>query len=376
MSGESAAKALNRQGNNFDGLRLLLSFDVVLFHMVVLSRRPELAPFGPLLHAEMLIPFFISISGFLIVMSYEQSKSTLDYFQRRFRRILPAYYSALLFCAVIGIAFTELPIKEYITSLDVYRYLFWNALYLNYLAPYLPGVFRHQSSAALNGAIWTVKVELTVYVLVPFMVAAGRRWGRYLFFSLCYVLSVIYVIILHHWPAVPGSHAADLIERLTRQFPGQISFFVAGAILYYRWRSGGKLPWWTALIALLTIIFLKGDARLITLPACAAIIAIYIAQYAPYVGHVARYGDFSYGLFVFHYPIVQAAIALGVFKLSPWIAVPSTFATVMLAAVLSWRLVERPSLSRARVRRTEGVPKEVAVESPPSNAVGADKAAP
>jgi peptidoglycan/LPS O-acetylase OafA/YrhL len=75
----------------------------------------------------------------------------------------------------------------------------------------------------------------------------------------------------------------------------------------------------------------------------------------PEIKGPTRWGDFSYGVYVLHYPIVQSLVALGLFAWSPWTAVAVTVGCVSAAAAVSWHYVERPWLLRthaaAEVRR-------------------------
>jgi peptidoglycan/LPS O-acetylase OafA/YrhL len=64
-----------------------------------------------------------------------------------------------------------------------------------------------------------------------------------------------------------------------------------------------------------------------------------------------RWGDFSYGTYVLHWPIIQLIIAAGLYNSHPWMAFALTFVTVAIGAVLSWFFVEKPSLAFAHSRR-------------------------
>jgi peptidoglycan/LPS O-acetylase OafA/YrhL len=79
-----------------------------------------------------------------------------------------------------------------------------------------------------------------------------------------------------------------------------------------------------------------------------------------YLGNFGRYGDFSYGIYILHFPILQALIQAGLFAWSPFGALAIACGTVIAAAALLWHLVERPFLARSS-HYVEAVEKPSAV---------------
>ncbi len=68
-------------------------------------------------------------------------KSLKEFFCKRARRILPLYYLAVIGFALACVFYSELPPARYFASADFWKYLFWNAIFLNFMHPMLPGVF-------------------------------------------------------------------------------------------------------------------------------------------------------------------------------------------------------------------------------------------
>jgi len=89
------------RNNNFDMLRFLLSSIVFLFHAYVLSGEQALKFLSRWLSAEMAVHAFFVVSGFLILMSYEHSTDLKGYFEKRARRIYPAYVAVVLLSIAI-----------------------------------------------------------------------------------------------------------------------------------------------------------------------------------------------------------------------------------------------------------------------------------
>jgi peptidoglycan/LPS O-acetylase OafA/YrhL len=137
---------LRIRDNNFDLLRLLFAGSVFLWHLYVLTRAPALEVLTLLVSSNIAVKGFFVISGFLVMMSYENSSSVREYAGKRLRRIYPAYAAVVLACAIAGAFLTALPLAAYV-SVDLARYLAANLVFLNFLAPTLPGLFEGQPYA-------------------------------------------------------------------------------------------------------------------------------------------------------------------------------------------------------------------------------------
>jgi peptidoglycan/LPS O-acetylase OafA/YrhL len=74
------------------------------------------------------------------------------------------------------------------------------------------------------------------------------------------------------------------------------------------------------------------------------IVSLWCALAWPFLFDAARWGDLSYGVYIIHFPILQALIALGLFAASPFLGGAIAVAAILLSAALLWWCVERPSL--------------------------------
>jgi len=63
--------------------------------------------------------------------------------------------------------------------------------------------------------------------------------------------------------------------------------------------------------------------------------------------NAARFGDFSYGLYILHFPIINALVALGLFGPPAWRGWLLAPALVLLASGVLWHLVEKPFLRQS-----------------------------
>ncbi len=342
------------RANNFDLLRLAFAGSVFLWHVFVLSRAPALETFSQLFSAHVAVKGFFVISGYLVMMSYENSASLREYAGKRLRRIYPAYAAVVLGCAAAGTAFTSLPLAEY-AGADLWRYLAVNLVFLNFLAPTLPGVFEGQAFAEVNGALWTLKIEVMYYMFVPLLAWMLARFGRWRVLVVLYVLAVLYSVAMAELHARTG---AVIWLQLQRQLPGQLGYFLVGVAMYFlRGRMQGR---WSVPAAVALAVFVVTTAASEPLisaifePLALGFLVIYAGIGLPHLGHFARHGDLSYGVYIIHFPVLQALVAAGLFASSPWVALLAGLVLVAILSALSWHLVERPFLSRQSWYRRAG----------------------
>lgn len=329
--------------NNFDLLRFLFAFIVFLVHAYVLSGEESLSSLSKLLSSEIAVKSFFVVSGFLIFMSYERSRNVKSYFNKRVRRIYPAYFSIIVICTLLGVIFSTLPWTEYF-SLPTLKYLVMNLMFLNFLQPTLPGLFENNSLQAVNGALWTLKIEVLFYFFVPLAVIAFRTAGRLPVIFALYICSVSYSMVMNGLASKTGS---GIYLELQRQLPGQLAFFLAGAAGYYYFQYLAKYRSWLVVIAVASFALQNWLPWIAIQPLALGVLVIYFACLFPYLGNFGKYGDFSYGIYIVHFPILQTLIAYGLFKGFPWLMLVAAGSLVMTAAFLFWHLIEKPFLRKS-----------------------------
>ena len=334
--------------NNFDGLRLVFASMVVLFHIGLLSDAGSLVWLQEHISATFAVQAFFVVSGFLVTMSYENSKSLAQYALKRARRIAPAYVVVVVGAALALSLISTLPLRAYFSSAGFWRYLGYNLILSNFTAPDLPGVFGSNLETEVNGSLWTIKIEVGFYIAVPILVWAVRRVGYRRVLPAVFALSLLWRFGFE-WPSV--NHHGDLFDRLAKQLPGQLSFFVGGAWAYYRLLEGRLPRAWPAIVGVIAyaLTYEEGNSsptNWFVAPFAATAIVTWAAIAGPRLPPLGKYGDFSYGVYLYHFPIVQALIAAGLFARSPYLAAAVVVMSVALCSYLSWRLIEEPALKR------------------------------
>jgi peptidoglycan/LPS O-acetylase OafA/YrhL len=327
--------------NNFDLLRFLFAGTVMLEHAYVLSQRPELAFLDDWLSSEVAVRAFFVVSGLLVFMSWDRTRDLARYAEKRARRIYPAYFTVVVACALLLCLVSAQGLSAYFGA-DWLKYLAANLTFLNFLAPTLPGVFDGNEFREVNGALWTLKVEVMFYLAVPLVAWLFDRLGRLRVMVALYVLSVLYA-----WGCAQLAAGGSTVwGMLGRQLPGQLCYFMVGALWYYYLGFFERHAWKLAAAAAALAVLHRFLPVAALEPLWLGTLVVYFGFFF-YAGNFGRYGDFSYGIYILHFPIIQVLVFFGVFAWSPFGGVAIAAAAVLSAAVLLWHLVERPFLARS-----------------------------
>ena len=313
-------------GNNFNLLRLAFALMVVAYHLVFLSGVSGWSSAIPLMSelAEIGVEGFFVLSGYLVYASLERSASVGLYAEKRFRRLYPAYGAVILVCAAAGLAFSP-EVRADLAA--VARYLGANLVFANFLEPNLPGIFDGPSNIVpeINGALWTLKIEVMFYLVLPLLAWLLRKVGpaRWALFGAIYVGAEAWRF---------GFEGAGQVE-LSRQLPGQMSFFITGMALYRLKLSGPRIHLVGLLgSVLLALTFVRQEAEPVRALGLGCL-AIWCATAAPRLPDAARFGDLSYGLYIVHFPIIQTVAALGIFAWNPWAGLGAVVLASIVAAL-------------------------------------------
>lgn len=324
-----------RHDNNLDFLRLMFAYAVVLTHIRQLSGGTS--EFFLFHSSAWGIDGFFLISGYLVFRSWEKQPHFRAYALKRIFRIYPPYITVIILqCAVLVMAQGQ----DYRLA-DAARYVAANALFLNFLAPTIGDFFSALPYDAINGSLWTLKVEVAFYVLLPFTVIAARR-NLPAFLVAAVIASYVYYAILLGQDQV----------RLANQLPGQIRLFGMGMLLaIYRHR----VPDWIFVVlglAAFAVFWLGlGRVEFIAIVArdiflmCLIVVAAFVLPRVP-VRH-----DISYTVFLVHFPLVQLALVAGFGDMLPaWgFMIGLVVATTFFGLALTL-MIEQPLLTYGSVR--------------------------
>ena len=347
--------------NNFDLLRLVAALSVIFSHAFLLAENSQdhdplmLLTGGQAILGLAGVFVFFTISGYLITQSFETTASPLIFLAKRALRIFPGLILCLLVCVfVIGPLITKLPLPEYFSRRETFLFLLRNAV-LDVEYNRLPGVefWPHNMGGIVNGPLWSLPCEALLYLMV-FVLGLCRL----LTLPVCALLLAIGTAAV--WLDTAGDTFGSALWLL--------GFFAAGMCCY---RLRGAFGAWKlvdgrwALLAL-ALLALSIPARLflVAFPLCGGYLTIYLAlnNKLPNL-RAARFGDLSYGLYIYGWPLEQCVIYFSggtapwwqVFLISVAVAVPTAF--------LSWHLVEKRCRWRSRPARRPALAEAAAPAS-------------
>lgn len=318
--------------NCFDFLRFFLALSVFFSHYDVLHGSSLLN--YPIPSPRSVGAFFV-ISGLLIYRSYCRSNTLKRYFEKRARRIFPAYLLIVLLSSILFSVFSSLNVREYYTSPELFKYLLANLSTMNFLHPSLPGVLDGE---AVNPSLWTIKVELFLYLMVPvlsFFFLEKHRWFSLVIVALCSLTAVC----LSRAADVTGVASYDLVGK----WISLAAYFMVGVSLFLYREEVGRMKCFLLLPALVFSV-MDGYVAEAFRPFAIGALVYFAAFTLPFLNKFGRIGDLSYGIYIFHAPIINLTICMG------WGVNLGAFATTLLlvlfVAFLSWHLLEKKILSR------------------------------
>jgi peptidoglycan/LPS O-acetylase OafA/YrhL len=329
--------------SNFDLLRLFAALLVFWFHTDAMLGVPAPMLFSWVAPGALGVFIFFVISGYLVGQSWERDPDALRFLARRALRIFPALVVLVLVTAlVLGPAMTTLSPGEYFRH-TLFRQYLANAILLPRYA--LPGVFEHARVAnVVNGSLWSLPVEFTCYLgLVVLGVARVPRW-------LLGVLTLAGCAATLAWSldrtreiAFYGMILQDVVQHGT--------YFLIGTCVG-RFRLERFLTVTSLCVAIVAMIAAEPwplASRIVSWLAFPAVFLTFGRATSVAARGLARLGDYSYGVYIYAFPVQQTIINL-------WPAPPVaayvllTLGITFALAAVSWHLIERPSL-RLKPRR-------------------------
>lgn len=349
-----------RMGNRFDALRLVAALGVFVSHGVFLYALWMPVPFPGHSLGSLSVYVFFFISGYLVCQSWMREPGWRAFWVKRLARVFPGLVvSVALTVFVLGWAVTALPSAAYWSARGTWLNLANNAAGLATVQT-LPGVFESNPFArAVNGSLWTIRYELTMYGVLASLAWAARgcRWVHPV--AACTLAVLWSVARTQGWDAgleAGGGWFASVFRW--RDFCGfGVPFFAGCTFAVYEVRARS----WMLVVALVgALVAFQAGSDVLRQVAVWVLVAcgIFFVAFAGRMGlHAAGRGrvDLSYGVYIYAFPIQQAMTELCLRQGWPLAVCMSLALALTLAlAWLSWHCVERPCIWEAR-RWSQGV---------------------
>lgn len=347
--------------NNIDFLRFFLASLVIFAHCYALrvgndSTEPlHIFSGGQRTFGGVAVDFFFILSGFLITHSWLRSSTLRSFLWKRVLRIYPAFIAATLLGVLVVTPLFSTRGHELLSSLSVPRFLQSivildgggsDSALVRLVGGRTDLGFPANPVTAINGSLWSIRYEFWCYMGVATL-------------GLLAVLSKRPRLMLPLFAvAVVGSVALERSGRYFglgrfEQYIGEVSTwarllpcYLAGMVFYLH---RDRIPWHPALLiaAVATLIAAcKVPHAMAAASPIAGTYVLFSLAFLPSLKlqHFGRFGDFSYGIYVYAFPIQQAIVAkLGV-NFPLWQFFPLAFVLTLVVAIVSWHAIESPCL--------------------------------
>jgi len=215
-------------------------------------------------------------------------------------------------------------------TIEIIKYFLVNIFFLNFLAPAVGSIFTAFEVNAINGSLWTLKNEVVFYVLVPFIFMFYKKWGGY-FLVILYSLSVVYMFAVDYLG----------ISKLLVQFPAQLRLFVVGILLYVMFdKLNSKNIYLLAIFSLVLVVVFKDFEyfKYVLYPFCLGFMMVLLVYF---VKNMKVNFDFSYSLYILHFPVIQLALYFGIHPINPLVSFVVLFVVILILSYFSEKYIEK-----------------------------------
>lgn len=365
---ETKPKALPRHFYSLDALRGLAALSVVFWHWQhFFYRGTELTDFSPerqplynwfkpfYTEGWRAVDLFFCLSGFIFYWLYSErignrTISPKEFGVLRFSRLYPLHFLTLL-AVLVGQEFMQQHYGSYFaySHIDLYHF----GLQLLFASNW--GLERGYS---FNGPIWSVSVEVLLYVVFFILCRFNlRRWWHLA------IMIVLGHVVMRIGPSNVGK--------------GAFSFFAGGAGFYVFWHVWNQSPSRATLVKFAIItglfwllvatnIYVRDDLgyplvktprffyELLLFPLTLITLALWEAQRGTLGRRVAFLGHLSYSSYLLHFPLQMLLVGIALVMSMPMtifytpISLVFFFILLVTISLTSYQFFERPAQSKLR----------------------------
>ncbi|MEO7059851.1 MAG: acyltransferase [Lapillicoccus sp.] len=337
------AVELDVRTNALNLVRLVLAFLVLVAHGFYIAGDGT----GPSFRGENLggwaVFGFFTLSGYLITAS-RLANNLGPYLVHRVARIFPGF----LVCLVVT-AGVFAPIAWWVDHHSLAGFLSTPTTPVHYV---LDNSLLHITAydvagtpadvpypGAWNGSLWTLVYEFSCYLLIGLVLCLPvvRRRPT--------ILVGLFVTSVAVWALTPTlihNPEAELLARLVPPFLGGATVQVLIHRIPLQHRGAGV----ATVAAAAAVWFIPHWGAQAAAPLVAYVL-LWVGAVLPSPELIRRH-DISYGAYVYAFPVSQLLAVAGAYRLGVVILDLAAVAVTTGLATLSWRLVERPAMRRAR----------------------------
>lgn len=346
-------------GPGFDTMRIVLALVILVYHsFLVAADNSGFAFINQHFYQFIiaLVPMFFCLSGFLVTGSALRTRSVRVFLTYRGLRIFPALIVEVTLCALLlGPLMTSLPLAEYFTTKQFFTY-FGNIIGI--VRMQLPGVFlTNPYPDVVNGSLWTLQPEFYCYLIMAALMASTlvyrRTWYTWVFVISTGLLTALNFLYGYGNPG-------DLFP------PNVIIYYFFVGIAAYHWRAS---------IPVHPLLFAAGlmlSTWMLSRQGLVYLAAIPVTYCTLYVGmlklpriSLLQNGDYSYGIYLLHFPVLQSLVHLMPALQAWWMLLLLAAPMTIALAAISWHWIEKPFLQlKKRILPKRNAPMNMPVPQP------------
>ncbi len=347
-------KSFNFYDNGLDYIRLFAALQIAMGHFLTLywwqhEDFPVAQPYfwgmrTVLIHCYGVIILF-ALSGYLTAHSLENNKGIRTFIEKRIKRIYPGLWCAVLFSGLILFLIQDM-------SGRVKAIIPWILLEGLGIA-YTPQVFEGLSSQSINGALWTIMVELQFYGAALLLKKWHQRINQKQYTAV--VLFCFAANIASDWISRQLGMEHIIAKLLERSIIPYLVWFMMGMFVY---RFKEKIiPFLTSNFLYLFLFFVVGEFLLDKFPqfkigyyadALTSLLLPLLALGAGYgIGKRKLSLDITYGIFLYHWPILNILIETGTMQnFNARTLIVPYLTGVLVMGIFSWQVIEKRFVTR------------------------------
>lgn len=314
---------------------------VVLFHLTITGFESGFLG----------VDIFFVISGFLMSRLYDPARK-IDFFQKRAKRLLPAYFVVVLVTLIVCMALTTPNDFDQVITQSLFAATFTSNIGYWFENSYFD---KAAFKPLLN--LWSLGVEIQFYLLIPLIHWLISRWKASYFFLLAASLVACFVV-------VGISPKTSFFMLPLRLWEFLIGYGIAAYVAQRIKGQNSSLPWLSAICLLLLIGipmmningaalgFLNGHPgmhALVVALATGGILAVGLPHQIQGLGIASffeKMGQYSYSIYLVHFPVIVLFLyqPFSGTNLQPS-SVEQTIALIAIIGILSalmYYLIEAP----------------------------------
>jgi peptidoglycan/LPS O-acetylase OafA/YrhL len=351
------AQAFDPRANSIGFIRWLMAFMVIFSHAGPIGGFYGGHDLGTQWSSEqsfggVAVGGFFFLSGFLITKSRMGKSSLLRFFWRRVLRIFPAFWLALLVTVLVlaPIAWIHRvgPLSGYVTtSTESPLTYFVNNMFLSLGQRNIAGLGGQLPYSQLlgsrdwNGSAWTLIYEFSAYIVVGVLgligALANRKVGAIVAIAVIALSCVQWLRITNLGATLPLFQDIYVLLLLP-----PFAFGILFALYADKIPLDGRVA--IAAVAFAALTYGKGGFLVFGQYALYYFL-MWFATRVTILRNWERFGDFSYGIYIFAWPIMTFVAFFGL-QTKGWLVYHVVVIVLChIAAFLSWHLIEKQAMS-------------------------------